>query len=408
MIGVIAPAVQAKYAFTLRSGDLVDQIVSRLKGIGADTAGYLVFAPGGRRGMTPLAVTAMDNAFHQFFDDLRESFEDSSYWSKNVHYTVAYVYEFGLVCSVDLSFGFGTPFVDVWSACYPGISRGEAILVPAPAYSVDALSAKTVIDRILASNDATSGARLFELSKVFKRAIGAHLFGFRDSGARYGNPHDDTPAGQEPANSFINFMVRLIGWLKDDSTEAGTPHEWEITTVFCKPNPAHNPSHCTVENVWCWLKKYPAPVAKNEGKTVADGADLTLVGDNPVEVDVDDATRTLHNVTEDGHIFHNPAQTGCPHRPGTPAQPVTTRCAQTRRQVVKRADGTIVIETDGQGAGPYPEVNDALGPYKFRKVDRDMLLRAKVPERFVYTGETIVVPGGPGAVVRECEDDPTT
>ena len=52
------------------------------------------------------------------------------------------------------------------------------------------------------------------------------------------------------------------GWLKDDSTEPGTPHEWEITTVFCRPNPAHNPSHWTVENVWCWLKKYPAPVRR--------------------------------------------------------------------------------------------------------------------------------------------------
>lgn len=72
---------------------------------------------------------------------------------------------------------------------------------------------------------------------------------------------------------------------------------------------------------------------------------------------------------------------------------------------MERDDGTIVIETAGQGVGPYPEVNEALGPYTFRKVDRDMLYRAKVPETFVYGGETIVVPGGPGAVVRECKDD---
>lgn len=40
----------------------VDQTVTGLATIGADTAGYLVFAPGGRRGRGPLAVTAMDDA----------------------------------------------------------------------------------------------------------------------------------------------------------------------------------------------------------------------------------------------------------------------------------------------------------------------------------------------------------
>ena len=387
----------------------VDQIVSGLTGISADAAGYLVFAPGGRRGMAPLAVTAMDNAFHQFFDDLEESFRDAKYWSKNVHYTVAHVYSFGLVCSLEFSFGFGTSFGDRWLACYPGIQRVDTILVPAPAYSVDAFAAKTVIDGILASRDVTSGARLFELSKVFERVIGAHLLGFTDSGERWANPHDETRAEQEPAWSFVNVMVRLIGAFKRDSTEPGVPHEFKRSTVVCRPNPAHDPSYCTLENMWCWLQKFPAPVAEDFGKTVKNGATVTLIGDNPVQVYVDDATRTIHNVTVANHILHNPAQTGCPQRPGQPVQPAATRCSQTRRQIEMR-DGAIWIDTAGQGSGAYPEVNELLGPYVFRTVDQELIWRALEPETIYpmgwpVTGEPRVVPGRPSAIVRECSDD---
>ena len=387
----------------------VDRIVSGLKAIGADTAGYLVFAPGGQRGMAPLAVTAMGNAFHQFFDDLRESFKDSTYWSKNVHYTVAHVYSFGLTCAINFSFGFGTAYADRWSACFPRIIRVDTVLVPAPAYNVDALAAKTVIDGILTSEDATSGARLFELSKAFERVIGAHLFGFTDSGERWDNPHDDARADREPAKSFANILIKLIGWFKRDETEAGVPHEFNESTLICEPNPAHDPSHCTLDNMWCWLKKYPAPVAKDVGETVENGAEVTLVGDNPIQVDVDEASRTIHNVTVDGHIFHNPAQKGCPHRPGQPAQPAATRCSQTRRQVDMR-DGGIWVDTQGQGSGPYPEVNELLGPYVFKNVDADLAWAALEPETihpvgWPVSGEAMVVPGRPSAVVRECSDD---
>lgn len=143
-----AQAFAANSALSLDAVDFnydgyVDQMVTGLSSIGANAAGYLVVAPGGRRGSAPLAVTAMDDAFHQFFDDLGESFKDSTYWSRNIHVTIRHVYRVGVSCSLDFSIGFGTLYRDRWLSCYPQIYRAGTVVAVAPAFSVDALSAKS-------------------------------------------------------------------------------------------------------------------------------------------------------------------------------------------------------------------------------------------------------------------------
>lgn len=76
------------------------------------------------------------------------------------------------------------------------------------------------------------------------------------------------------------------------------------------PSPPHHPSHCTAANVWCWLKKFPAPVESGMLESTVENEDtFEVLGSNPVQVHVHDATRTLHNVTRPRHIFHNPGQT---------------------------------------------------------------------------------------------------
>ena len=39
-------------------------------------------------------------------------------------------------------------------------------------------------------------------------------------------------------------------------------------------------------------------------------------------------------------------------------------------------DGAIWIDTHGQASGPYPEVNELLGPYVFKTVDGDLIWQA--------------------------------
>ena len=73
------------------------------------------------------------------------------------------------------------------------------------------------------------------------------------------------------------------------------------------------------------LKKYPDPVAENIGKTVKNGATVTLIGDNPIRVDVNDATRTIHNVTVGKHILHSPAVRSSPGNPCSQRRPAVRR-----------------------------------------------------------------------------------
>ncbi len=80
------------------------------------------------------------------------------------------------------------------------------------------------------------------------------------------------------------------------------------------------------------------------------------------------------------------------------------RCSQTRRELAVQPDGTIEVVTTGQGAGPFPAINENLGPYVFQTVDNALNDAARVKE-IVYVGTESVLLSTTSSVLRQCQDD---
>lgn len=120
---------------------------------------------------------------------------------------------------------------------------------------------------------------------------------------------------------------------------------------------------------------------------------------------MDDVGRVLHNVTQDPHIFHNPAQTGCPNLPGQPEPTEAARCSQVRRDVVVSESGAISVRTTGTGIGPFADQNESFGEYIFGRMD-DFMVNAAREATVVYAGGHIAdVILNANSNLLQCEDD---
>ena len=92
-------------------------------------------------------------------------------------------------------------------------------------------------------------------------------------------------------------------------------HHYNPESVICDTSEAF----CTLENVWCWAKRWPAPRQSGSEHVVDDEEAVLLKGGHPIATWVDDANRRFVNETlgapthpdlgEIGaHIFHDPLQ----------------------------------------------------------------------------------------------------
>jgi hypothetical protein len=153
-------------------------------------------------------------------------------------------------------------------------------------------------------------------------------------------------------------------WLLRLDYETG-PHEFDVTTEICNVN---SDAGCTEAAVWLEVKKLPVtghlehdprthrvehavPVIDGE-ITMVEGifeSDFRLDNVGKIYHDLDEGNHVLTNVTMDGHAFH----------PSTITRTVSTR-----------PDGTVIIETHGEGQnGGSPYMNEAFGPPAFRGID---------------------------------------
>lgn len=172
-------------------------------------------------------------------------------------------------------------------------------------------------------------------------------------------------------------------------------HEYGLESKICSttqdtsiiPNPSSNnpipggviPKEvCTLQNVFCWATKQPAPRAdRSDESRATNGGTEVLRGDprpdtDPITTWVDDDNYQYRNETQPTHVLHDPqAQPDCADFAGAASRDdIPARCAYVERQVLNN-NGVIDISTHGEGYN-HPEIvpiNELGGIRIFRDVD---------------------------------------
>ena len=142
---------------------------------------------------------------------------------------------------------------------------------------------------------------------------------------------------------------------------------------------------CSVENLFCWARRQPAPRANESDETLAvDGGQEDLSGVpgsgriDPIITHVDEENYTYRNETDDGHLLHDSRQDeNCADFAEYPMRgQIPDRCSYVERQVFEDENDFVKISTHGEGYNPvtedydFVEFNEIGGIRIFSDVDR--------------------------------------
>ncbi len=333
---------------------------------------YVVFAPGEPGVSAPLGLRAVDEKFKSFFGELLEWTGNPTYFTDQLFATISPVFGFSFDCSHD--FGFSALM------CLPVPSVvGFQVVTAGGGYNPDAFVASIRIQTLDTIGHASGFNQTWQdLSQAFKNSIGVHAFGFRDDGSRV--PTNQHPSRLESpekeANTvygqLVNFYWMVLRQYADVTVpppENWVEHHYDPVSVICDTSDPF----CTLENVWCWAKRWPAPRQSGSEHIVSNGDLDDVEGGYPIVTWVFDPDRRFVNETRQGHILHDPempTQPGCGNQP---AGQIPPRCSTVERVVKVSSDGSsILIETLGTGFNPplAKTANEVGGRIIFRNVDR--------------------------------------
>ncbi len=387
-----------------------DHTIENLKSLmgSAVEDGHVVFAPGTAADKTkPSGDVAVTHEFTSFYADLAKWLNDPAHFAKNISITRIPVYGLGWVCGPGWSdplFGFFPQ-----SFCQPYIVLvGYATKVDG--VSLSALAASTWIEPFLDGSEGPSKQDLWALSRIARSVLGVHLFGFSDDGELGGHNFDIKEAVEEATALFVGFVFEVVEFV-DETTETVvkffTEHDYHVETEICTVTD-ETKSWCTLENIACWGRHYPAPYEdeSDHNKPIANGAESKLSNcmifdeekycdrfgirdPNPILTAVGTAGKlsehAIANTTLAGHIFHdkdNPAE--CPKKLNDDKDWKTSTpngCSQVYREP-NLQDSKITMRTRGYGKGKWGPLNDQQGQPIFSELDKKMIGAInKAPDR---------------------------
>ena len=237
------------------------------------------------------------------------------------------------------------------------------------AYNFNSPSFSTALNSISNSRNLSGDSTWFNLSVAFKNVFGVYAFGFNANGTRDVTNYRLMAVSDAAEDEFATILQRLIyRYTFLDLGKNKPAHEWErheddVATDICTIGEAH----CTIENVFCWMRRQPAPRQDGTYDLVANGQSNVLTGGNPIVTHVNTAGKTIINETRPGHILHDAYQS-----PGCGAQnPIPDRCSFVERSVSNNGQ-SIRITTRGEGYNPdslQVLANEVGGETIFESVD---------------------------------------
>ncbi len=369
----------------------------------------LILYASGRHGTaTPAGVRLIDDEYMRFFADFVQSIVDPAYFLNNFNVTTRPRFE--LVVDCGYRFGFGT-WRSLWDCNFRILFVGYDVQIAGPSYHPDTPAARSAFQRI--SNDDYSGNNPWrELSDLMKGVIGVDSFGFQSDGSRIEvNMEGDGATEAEKREGVWQRFVYGLQEIIDDvglNPGGGDPNTWkrhdfDFDTIICdtvfgtsvdlKPITGHlgttntgtiPAAVCTLENVYCWQKRNPAPRQNDSEATIQPDEPSLLDGNNPIRTHVYDADRVIVNETlgdtnpfeVSAHILHDPLQ--LPDCAANPDYNVIngpngdSRCSYVHRQTKAVGNG-IRILTNGEGFNRndfWVGVNEQMGERIFRGIDQ--------------------------------------
>jgi len=361
----------------------------------------LILYASGKSGVAqPLGHQFMDEDYREFFSNIAQAAVDSSFYINNVQ--VSYRPEYDMVWDCQWRYGQGWSLYDCrWRfgiiGYFPQVS-GYGYHLSAPA-ATDAINA---IDSV----DFSQGNPWLQLSNAMKNVLGVNSFGYQDDGSRY--PTNFKRSGETEADEYGSLVSRLgfdlLRAVFEANAEGVDPqdydrHIYDVETAICSTvfdtsvgmraitgvlgttNTESIPKEiCTVENVFCWAKRNPAPRENESEATIENGDDSVLDGGNPIRTHVVDSVFTLVNETlpagvipgVQAHMLHDPLQIEdcAEYSTWEEINQNSPRCAYVHRQTAV-VGSQVLIRTHGEGhnAPGNRALNEIGGRRIFRDVD---------------------------------------
>ena len=372
----------------------------------------ILYASGAAGVAEPLGHQFLDEEFNEFFGSVAQAVADPRFYARNTRVRRQPIFRLRVRCP--FRFGDGRFQWSLWS-CYIEIRRvGFRRQVIGIGYHPSAPSASDAMERIR-NDDFSDGNPWKNLSDAVKIALGVDSFGFRPNGTRRRSNYTDPNAEIDD-----DYNVVETRWWFSVDLRLGTPpppvpiedwerHEYEVDTRICSttedtdffdiyPTPLGTPrvtprvvpysipaAVCTLQNVFCWQKRNPAPRDDSGDDHSAeppfDDTELWgLMSTNPIRTHVFEGALVTVNETlpadvipgTTAHILHDPLQTlNCAaHESWPDINTNSPRCAYVHRETCM-SGSDIAIRTHGEGnnGGIMDEVNEVVGEYMFEGVD---------------------------------------
>ncbi|MEM7280957.1 MAG: VCBS repeat-containing protein [Pseudomonadota bacterium] len=369
-----------------------DAILTGIGSLSTANVNELIVYPSGIPGIAgPVGVQPVDETFKEFFGNLEEYRENPNFFADNLNVELRPVFVTSVECESD------APNIIIFRSCrFVSTLAGFVPQLAGDGFLQEAFQAVIKINEIWANEDF-GPARWKELSDLFKDIIGVPSYGFRPDGSWLPTNltiFDTLQDHLEEANVRLTFAY-FPGPDDDGTTPAASwpRHMYDVNTSICDTTANTSvelvdlglatfsaqiaPAECTLQNVYCWAKKNPAPrqYRSVRHRTVKDGERSILWYNNPIATFLFPSSHVLSNSTLPGHIFHDPDATSdtCGEfATWQQLKQVHPRCSFVHRDVSTQASD-VVISTRGEGHNAnllLVAANEEIGERTFSGIDR--------------------------------------
>lgn len=347
----------------------------------------------------PQGWTYLDEEFTEFFGNVAEAEINPNFYAENLQVSLRPVFEHLVNCPVQF---YPFSLYSLWNCRIEIVFVGFEIQSVGAGFHPSAPAATGAIYRIK-NGDWSGGDPWWDLSQAMYSVLGVHSFGFRADGTRVSTNYSTSVEGDEWHQLFSIYNFDLLGYyyesLAAQAPEDWPRHEYDVATTICSTSsttivtdPTLPPNIgdvgaipaqiCTVENVFCWAKRRPAPRQDQSEATVVDGEASVLIGNNPIRTFIFDNSSTLVNQTlpegvipgVGSHVLHDSQSIDlCADSDSYGMINANSpRCSYVHRQVQSES-GNIVVRTHGEGHNPNANavvLNEIVGQSIFSEVDQ--------------------------------------
>lgn len=370
----------------------------------------VLYASGVPGNAAPAGVQLITDEYKELFSNVMDQMIDPNFYADNTTVSQRVIRHYELVCP----FQWYTDFTwNLWACFYDYTGSSTVTQVTGIGYHPSAPAVSDALDAVV-DNDFSQGNALKQLSDLLKPVIGVDSFGYQPDGSLAPTNF----VSQGPQGDAVVHIGRTLGeWFLNVTLDFSNinfgnndPGLWvrhlygdEVESEICDVNSDTRISTsgnldyptgifgghivipkevCTIENVYCWQRRMPAPRADSRDTSLVDApfeeSDLSgfIEFPNPITTFVYPDSFVTVNETQDGHRLHDEFQEpGCAaHREWQSINgfgPIPNRCSYVWRKTQSIGEKIHII-THGEGYNPTPraaKANEKGGTWIFNDVN---------------------------------------